>query len=262
MNDPVVGCFAYMAFALWTLGYPEQALHRSRAALSLARTLAHPYSLAVTLYHAATLHQYRREFRATQEHAEAAIALSTEQGFPLFRAACTVLRGWARAVQGETEEGIAEMRQCLLAYRDAGAELSRSYFLVLLAEAYGQAGRAAEGLQVLAEARTLVDKNGERFWEAELWRCQGELVRHAACGVRNAVWTAEAYFRQALETARRQQAKLLELRAVLSLARLWQHQDKQTEASQMLVATYAWFSEGYETPDLQEARQLLHELGQ
>jgi predicted ATPase len=172
--EPGVFGLSYAAWVLWLLGYPDQALQRSHEALTLAQELSHPFSLTAALTLAAVLHQYRCEGPLTQERAEAAITLSTEQGFPLMYEA--ILLGWALAEQGQAGEGIAQIRQGLTTYRATGAEFARSYFLALLAEAYGKGGRAEEGLTALAEALTVVDKNDERFWEAELYRLKGELL--------------------------------------------------------------------------------------
>jgi predicted ATPase len=149
------------------------------------------------------------------------------------------------------------MRQGLAAWQATGQELGRPVFLALLAEAYGKVGQAEAGLSVIAEALALMDKIGERDHEAELYRLQGELfLRHAVPDAPQ----AEACFQQALTVARHQQAKSLELRAALSLSRLWQQQVKRTEARQLLADVYGWFTEGFDTPDLQEARALLDAL--
>src|SRR5262249_52571980 len=166
----------------------------------------------------------------------------------------------------QAEEGIAQIRQGLTTYRATGAELICPYWLALLTEAYGQGGQAEAGLAVLAEALAAVEKIGERWWEAELYRLKGELLLQSGdqgleSGVSNPPSeAAETYFHQALDTARRQQAKSFELRATVSLSRLWQRQGKHTEARQMLVEVYSWFTEGFDTVDLQEARALLQEL--
>ena len=149
------------------------------------------------------------------------------------------------------------MRQGLVAYRGTGAELHRPYFLSLLSEAYWEAGQSEEGLKVLVEALALVDKTGERYWEAELRRQEGELFLMQQ---EQKLGEAEECFRKALDTARRQQAKSLELRAAMSLSRLWQQQGKQGEAQKLLAEIYGWFTEGFDTPDLQEAKALLEEL--
>ncbi len=219
--------------------------------------------------------QYRREVQLTQERAEAVMTLSTVQGFALLLACGTILQGWALAEQGQGEEGITQMRQGLVALRATGTELLRPYFLALLAEAYGKVGQTEEGLSVLAEALAVLDKTGERIYEAELYRLKGKLtleqfgVQGPESGVTNpqrsapgaqAEAKAEAYFQKAIEIARRQRAKSLELRAVMSLSRLWQQQGKQQYAHQMLAEIYGWFTEGFDTADLKEAKALLDEL--
>ncbi len=254
-------CRTDVNLALWSLGYPDQALRRSHEALTLAQELSHPFSLAIALCFAAELHQYRREGRATQERAEAAITLCTEQGFALWLATGTILRGWALAEQRQGEEGIAQIRQGLVAYRAMGSELARPQFLALLAEAYGKASQPEEGLSVLAEALAVVNKTGERFCEAELYRLKGQLTLQSQVeSHKSKVEEAEACFHKAIDIARRQQAKSLELRAVVSLSRLWQQQGKQEEARKLLSEIYNWFTEGFDTKDLQEAKALLAAL--
>jgi predicted ATPase len=249
-----------VALALSLLGYPEQALQRSREALTLAQELSHPFSLAFVLSQTAMLHQFRREAQATRECAEAVMTLSTEQGFSRFLAMGTVLWGWVLTAQGHGEEGIAQIRQGLAAWQVTGQELGRPYFLALQAEAYGKVGKAAVGHTMLTEALALVDKTGEHQQEAELHRLQGELLL-AQAGERQQVQEAEECFQQALTIAHHQQAKSWELRAAMSLSRLWQQQGKRAEARELLAPTYSWFTEGFDTPDLQEARALLEDLG-
>jgi predicted ATPase len=216
---------------------------------------------------AACLYQRRRDEQLARERAEAVMALATDQEFPNPLSVGTIVRGWALAEQGQVEEGIAQMQQGLAAWRAMGAELARPYFLALLAKAYGKAGQGEEGLKALTEALSLVDKTGERTWEAELYWLKGELLlaqeghRLQAGGLREKAKEAEECFLKAIEIARRQQAKSLELRAVMSLARLWQQQGKKEEARQMLTEIYSWFTEGFDTKDLQEAKALLEELG-
>jgi predicted ATPase len=258
---------AYAARPLWLLGFPDQARTSIREALRLAHQLVHPFSLAFTLHWAATTHQLRREAPAAQEQAEAAMAFSREQGFALWVPGGTVLRGWALTEQGQTQEGISQMRQGIAAWQGTGAEVDRPYYLALLAEVYGQAGRIMEGLHVLGEALAVMNTIGERYYEAELYRLKGELLRKAeahsleSTGPNLPEEAAEACFRQALAVARRQQAKSLELRAAVSLSRLWQQQGKRDEARELLAPVYGWFTEGFETADLQEAKALLEELG-
>jgi class 3 adenylate cyclase/predicted ATPase len=285
-QDPGVFCLCYMVRILWFLGYPDQALQRSQEALALAQDLSHPFSLALALTFAALVHQLRQEGRATQEQAEVAIALCTEQGFAFYQAMGTILHGWALTVQGQKGEGITQMRQGLIAWQATGAELFRPHLLALLAEGYGRAGQVEEGLGVLAEALGAAHKSGKRFYEAELYRLKGELSlksrqvegKSMTSQNKSEVWRpasdvpspqfpvpspqaeAEACFLRAIDLARQQEAKSWELRAVLSLSRLWQSQGKKDEARQMLTEIYGWFTEGFDTVDLQEAKTLLEEL--
>ncbi|HEV8717265.1 MAG TPA: hypothetical protein VGX03_31155 [Candidatus Binatia bacterium] len=208
------------------------------------------------------MHQLRRERPLTQEWAEAGITLAREHGFPQWLGEGTVLQGWALAEQGQVEEGISQIRQGLVTHEAIGAGLLKSYFLALLAEAHGKAGQEEEGLTTLVEALTVVDKSGERFYEAELCRLKGELLLQSQVpGPKPQVEKeVEGCFLKAIEIARRQQAKSLDLRAVMSLARLWQRQGKQKEAHELLAEIYNWFTEGFDTKDLQEAKALLEEL--
>jgi predicted ATPase len=256
-QDLAVICRAWDALTLWMLGYPDQALQRIHEALTLAREMAHLSSLAYALDWAAMLHRFRREGDAAQERAAAAITLSTEQGFALYLAWGRIVRGWTLAEQGQGPEGIAQIRQGLAASRTAGIQAVLPYHLALLAEAYGNGGQGAEGLRVLAEALTMVNNTGERNYEAELYRLKGELLLQQAAGNGD---EAETCFRQALDIAHRQQAKSLELRAAMSLGRLWQRQGKCEAARELLAPIYGWFTEGFDTTDLQEAKGLLKAL--
>jgi predicted ATPase len=255
-------CLCYAAYVLRHLGYPDQALKRIREALTLAQEFSHPYSLVYVLICTAFHHQFCREGQFAREHAEEVITLCTEQGFPWFLALGTIVRGWALSEQGQAEEGIAQMQQGLAACRATGAEVSQPHGLALLAEAYGKMGQVEEGLALLAEALDMADKTGERVNEAELYRLKGELtLKSRVQGSKSNVQEeAEGYFHKAGEVARRQQAKSLELRAAMSLARLWQQQGKKDEARQMLADIYGWFTEGFDTADLKEAKALLDSL--
>jgi predicted ATPase len=318
-QDPGIFCLVLAAWDLCLLGYPDQALQRSQEALAVAQELIHPFSVAAVQTFFALTHQSRREGQAAQEHAEAAVELCSQQGFPFFLAMGTILRGWALAEQGQTEEGIAQVRQGLAAFRATGAELARTRWVALLAEAWGKAGQPEEGLNVLAEAFAVVHKGGEHDYEAELYRLRGELTlrmgetenrrrgesetlrqnRRTGDGenrkqkilfsspiprfpdspilsssARFPVSSAEECFLKAIDIARRQQAKSLELRAVMSLVRLRQQQATQhasrstqreariklDEAHEMLAKVYGWFTEGFETKDLQDAKALLDAL--
>ena len=187
------------------------------------------------------------------------MALATAQGFAQFAAQATIMRGWVLAAQGQGAAGTAQMRQGLVAYQATGSAQKRPYNLALLADAYGSLGQTAEGLSLLAETLATVDRPGERGWDAELHRLQGELLL-AQAGARQQVPEAEACLHQALDVARRQQAKSWELRAATSLSRLWQQQGKRAEAHALLAPIYGWFTEGFDTADLQEAKALLEAL--
>jgi class 3 adenylate cyclase/predicted ATPase len=255
--DPGVICGLYAANVLWVLGYPDQALARIHEALTLARELAHAFSLAFALNHATNLHQFRREGQVTQERAEASMAFSTEQRFAQWLAQGMILRGWALAEQGQGAEGIAQLRQGLAAWQATGAELDRPRFLALLGEAYSKVGSTEEGLRLLGEAQAAVHRSGERRWEAELYRLKGELLLARAPEDHT---EAEACLRVALDIACHQGAKLWELRAAMSLSRLWQRQGKRAGAYELLAPVYGWFTEGFDTADLQEAKALLEAL--
>jgi predicted ATPase len=256
-QDPGVLCRGFGAWPTWVLGYPDQALQSTKEALNLAQEFAHPFSLALALMFATLVHQFRREVNDVRERAQALIRLSTEKGFPYWLAYGTILRGWALAVQGEGAEGISQMHHGLGTRRATGGEVQLPYFLSLLAHAHGEVGQPEVGLTVLAEALALVDRTGVRCWQPELHRLKGELLVILKS---QKVGEAEECFRQALDIARRQRAKSLELRAAMSLSRLWQQQGKREDAHKLLAEIYAWFTEGFDTADLKEARMLLEEL--
>jgi predicted ATPase len=253
--DLGVFCLSYASHVLWYLGYPNQALQRSYEAVALARELAHPLSLALAEDYAAMLHQFRRERQVAQAQAAAALALCTKHGFAYYLGWGTIMQGWALAEQGEMEQGMIHMRQGLADLRAMGARMRQPYYLALLAEAYGKAGQAEEGLRVLAEALATVEETDERFYEAELHRLKGELLLLLQDEAGDA--SPEACFHQAIAVARRQGATSLELRAAMSLSRLWQRQGKKEKARQLLAEIYNWFSEGFDTADLKEAKALL-----
>jgi class 3 adenylate cyclase/predicted ATPase len=271
---PGILCLSNGAYVLWLLGYPDQALKRSYEALALAQGLSHPPSLAFALIGADVLHNFRREGQVAQERAEAAIALANEQGFPFPLTSGFVHRGWALAQQGRAEEGIAQIREGLTASQAIGTEAYRASYLGILTEAYRAAGQPEEGLTVVAEALAVVDKTGERWWEAELYRLKGQLTlqKFQVSGfkfqvqespkseVRSPESEAEECFQKAIAVAKKQQARSWELRATMSLARLWQQQGKQHAARNILSEIYDWFTEGFDTTDLKEAKALLEEL--
>src|SRR5713101_134586 len=264
--DPGAVCLSFAGWTLWQLGYPDQSLTKSREALTLAQELAHPPTLAFVLSFTATTHRFRQEIQVVQERAEAQITLSNEQGSDLGMTQGLIQWGWALSEQGRSEEGIAQIRQGLATRSAMGVRLGEGLYLSWLAEAQAKAGQVEEGLTVLAEAMAALDETGERINEAELYRFKGELtmksqeVQGAKFKVQSVEAEAEACFHKAIEIAQRQGAKSMELRAVMSLARLWQKQGKKKEARQRLAEIYDWFTEGFDTADLKEAKALLEEL--
>jgi predicted ATPase len=275
-QNPGVAMPCFAAWALWFLGQPDQALGRIREALTLARQLSEPHGLAHTLFFSAMLHQLRGEGRMAQEHAEAAIAVSREHGLVLYQAMATVTRAWALIKQGRQEEQIKQMRQGIAAHQATGTEVILPHFFALLVEALDKTGKVEERLCILEEALAVVRRNGECYYQAELYRLKGELLRSQSAGRgvsraaigRKAVVeaeptafaNAERCFSQSIKIAQRQRAKSLELRAVMSLARLYQKQSKQQEARDLLAQIYDGFTEGFDTVDLREAKALRDEL--
>jgi predicted ATPase len=276
-RDPGLYCRSQSVRTLWLLGYPEQAERRLQEVLALARQIADPQSLAFVLAFPAYLHQLRREAPQAQERAEACIAHCQEHGIAQERVWVSIVRGWALAEQGRLVEGIAQMRENLAALRAMQAEVFFPYFLGLLAETLGRAGQVEEGLEAVAEALGVAHRTGERYYEADLYRIKGELTLKQASSSdswRTAVCStlplaeieaamleeAEGCFQQAIEIARRQGAKSLELRAVMSLSRLWQQQGRGSAARRVLAEIYSWFAEGGSTPELKEAQALLAAL--
>jgi predicted ATPase len=234
-----------LAVNLWPLGYPDQAVERGRDAVALAHQIAHEYSVAFALTFDATVHQLRRDVERTRHQAEAAMALAAEHELAPWLAWATVLRGWAIAGQGQADDGIAQMHQGIAGWRAGGSGCLTPYFLALLAETYAKAGCSEDGLTTLGEALAITAQTREGLVEAELHRLKGELLVGAP--------EAEACFHQAIEIARRQKAKSFELRAVMSLGRLYDTQGRHTEARQMLAEIYGWFTEGFDTADLRDA---------
>jgi class 3 adenylate cyclase/predicted ATPase len=299
--DPGIDSRSWLAEALWYLGYPNQALERLQEALTLASDLPHRFNFAAALFHAAKLHRLRREDQQTRKWSEAAIAIATEHGFPLFLGWSKCHYGWALVEQGQEEEGIAQMRQGSAIFETTGSQVYRSN--LILAETYGKVGQPEQGLGLLAEAFISTNRTEERWYEVELYRLKGELtlqkfkVQSSEFKVSTtqpltsntqAEAEAEACFFKAIEIAQKQQAKSLELRATMSLARLRQQQASEQgagsgeqgvgsteqgarsrehvtrarldEARNMLSEVYNWFTEGFDTKDLQEAKALIESL--
>ena len=256
-TDSGVVCSCYWSNLLWYLGYPDQALQKSRETLALAQERNHLVSLAGAWHFASLVHQFRREGQAAMARGEAAYSLSTEKGYLFFASMGAIDRGWALADQGHRDDGIEQMRQGIAAYQATGARLWLPYFLALLAEAYARVDRVDDGLRLLAEALEIIEKTGEHSHEAELHRLRGELMLARDPDAEDDAATS---FQKAIDIARGQQAKSWELRAATSLARLWRRQGQSASAREILAEIYGWFSEGFDTADLKEAEALLGEL--
>ncbi|PYT07356.1 MAG: hypothetical protein DMF49_08330 [Acidobacteria bacterium] len=273
--DPGIGCQCHLARTLWLLGYPDQALRMIRETVAMAQGLRHPESSAFALVFTASVHHFRRERQMCQENARMAISLSTEQGLPFYLVWASIYHGWAVAKDDHFVEGIAQIREGLTRWSASGSEVVRPYFLALLADALMNGGHREEALSAAAEGLEVASRTGERYYEAELYRLKGESLRLQAAGdllagggdvsspsgARSALLEkAEACFREAIGMARRQQARSLELRAAMGLSRLYKESDRKGSARSMLAEVYGWFTEGFETEELREARGLLQEL--
>jgi len=256
-QDAGVACLCHGAWALWLLGYPDRARQRIGEGLALARRLSHPVSKAAAANLAWWVYQLLGDAQAAREQADAAVALSSEQESEFWKASGIIGQGWALTELGQVEEGIARLRAGMSALRMTGAQILLPYWTALLAQAQGRARRVEEGLSLLAEAENIVAETGERWCLAALYRMRGELLlRRPEPSDRNEE-EAEDYFRQALVIAQEQRAKSLELWGAVSLSRLWKKQGKQAAARQMLSDLYNGFTEGFDTPDLREARALI-----
>jgi len=257
INHPRPTAPAWLSCVLFALGYPDQALARHHEGLAEGRKLAHPYTLGQVLFCSCMFNQWRHDREGVEQQANATVALATEQGFPYWLATSTVFQGWALAQVGETKRAITQIERGLAAYRATSAELWLPHFLGLLAEVHAKAGQSAHGLRLLDQALTTVEQTGERWCQPELSRSKGELLLAAP----EPYWAeAEAAFGKAMAVAREQCAKMWELRAAINLARLWCNQGKRAEAYDLLAPIFGWFTEGFETADLKDAKALLEEL--
>jgi len=244
-----------LGIVLFCLGFPDQALAQSNAAIAEARRLAHPPSLGSTLSDGAVVLALIGDSATLNEWADEMLALASDQGFPYFRALGTLGLGWARIINGDVTAGISLLRSGSTAYRASGAEAWTPYCLALLARACEIARQTEECLTLLDDALRIVERTGERWFEAELCRHKGQLLLRQGHDE-----AAEELFRKALSIAQKQEAKLWELRAAVSVARLQRDQGRTAEARDLLAAVYGWFTEGFDTPDLKEAKALLNEL--
>jgi predicted ATPase len=256
-QDPAVVCLAVAIYALWLLGYPERALQRSREAIALARQLDHPLTLAAFgLQFTGRLHRWCHEVQPVQDIAEEVTQIGVEKGIAMSQAEGTMDRAWVLSEQGNPEEATTLFRQGLDVWRSTGMEIHLPEFLSVLAEMYAKAGQVDEALSTIAEAISQMEKSDERYWEAEVHRVKGELLQMKGADEAE----VEQHFQRAIEVARQRSAKSLELRATMSLCRLWQRQGKVDEARKALAEIFNWFTEGFDTADLKEAKALLEEL--
>jgi predicted ATPase len=230
---------------------------RLNEGLMMASQLSHPFTLAFVRCWAAMGSQMRRDVAVVLEHAEAALALGTEHGFPVWAAFGAALRGWALAMRDKSEEGMAQLSQGIAAWRATGATVFVPYLLTLLAEASTLLGRIDDGFRSLDDAQAVLQQQEDRWWESEIYRLRGELFLRQSFATEA---EAEVGFRRALDVSRSQAGKSLELRAATSLARLWHAQGKYSEARDLLSPVYGWFTEGFDTVDLKAANALLTDL--
>jgi class 3 adenylate cyclase/predicted ATPase len=261
--DPGVLSLGYASWTLWILGYPDQALTRSHEAAVRAEQLSHAYSRVFALHHAGILHQFRREVDLVYANAEIVVPLSREGGFIRCLAGGLMRRGWALSERGTPREGIAQIDEGLATWRNMGVVLGQPLLLAHLAEAHGRDGRPEDGLRLISDALAVAHRTSERYYEAELLRCKGELLLQSLGGKPRPerssprLTEAEECFARALVSARQRQSKSLELRAAMSLGHLWQRHGKRADARRLLVDICAWFTEGFDTPDLRQAKSLI-----
>jgi predicted ATPase len=253
--DLGVFCLAWSTHPLWHLGYTDQSLQRSHSAIDLANTLGHPFSQALAMAYAAMLFQFSRNSKLVQEWAVATIDFCAEHSVGYYDHWAAILHGWALVEQGSFSEGIDQMQKGLAEFRRSDSEARLPYYLTLLAEAYGNAGQVQEGLDHLGEALAFSEKNNDVWYDAETYRLMGDLMHQTGEAER-----AETCFQKSLDISRSQKAKILELRATVSLARLWVEQNRQENALSMLQDIFDWFSEGFDSVDLKAARKLIDEL--
>jgi tetratricopeptide (TPR) repeat protein len=252
-HDFGVAALSTLAWALWFLGYPDQASRREQEALALAQELGHPFSLALAYGLGGVRHVFSRDVQRALESSEACIRLATEHEFPYWLMLGYSAQGGALVRCGQVEEGIRQISQAQI--QAVGAEGGETFGLTLLAEACAKLGRVEEGLDLLAEALEIVYSKEQHWYEVEAYRLRGELLL-----MRGDEPGAEVSFHEAVKVARQQDAKSWELRATTSLCRLWQRQGRREEARKCLAEIYGWFTEGFDTADLQEAKALLEEL--
>ena len=258
-TDPGVVSLSYLGYLLWFLGRPDAARQHSEQAILHAEKIRHPFSLAFALVFGAYLCQHLRDIEGTRDHANRAMIIATEHNFLHWKQQATILRGWALAQLGEADEGISQMRFGLDEYEAMDSWLAGCWFRCLLAEAYAKVGMRDAALRALDGALATARRTGDHSYLAEVYRLQGEIT--LSDGEPASVQEAEDLFGLSLETARKQGALSWELRTAVSLARLSHEAGKREHASLLLVPIVDKFSEGFYTPDLKQAMQLVNEIG-
>jgi predicted ATPase len=256
VQDPPVMCGAWLTYSLWHLGYPDQALARMDAALERAKETTHSGDLGAALISSAWVRLLRRDTRTAGEFAETALQFNAERGYGFHVAMSDILLGSALVAEEQDESGLTKVRDGTAASGATGAGIFQPWYLALLAAAHAQLGDPKAGLAALAEAETRMGQSGERWPEAEIHRLKGELT----LSIEGAGAEAERCFLRSIDVAREQQARSPELRAATSLARLWRDQGKRAQAHDLLAPIYGWFTEGFDTADLKDAKALLDEL--
>jgi tetratricopeptide (TPR) repeat protein len=256
-NDAAAGGMIYLAMALWQLGYPDQALNLVGEALELARALAHPFTVAFALAFAGIIRQLRGETLLALDYARDLVRHSERHGFAMYSAMAAVQEAHLRTLLGSEGEPVQQLAESIAGWRALGERMWLTGWLANLGEAFGRVGSMDEGLGFLDEGLRLVERTGERCYEAELCRLRGELLLKK--GENEA--QAEVSFRQSLRVARCQGSRAWELRSATSLGRLWRAQGRADEARGLVQGVYAWFTEGFDTADLQGAKALLDSLG-
>jgi class 3 adenylate cyclase/tetratricopeptide (TPR) repeat protein len=262
LHDPGVMLLAYLSLTDLCLGYPDRAVQHCHEMLSLARSLRHRFSLAFALNVAATVRALCGMWEVAYALVDEGLALCEEQGFPVWLAYGQIMHGWMGVQRGDGDRALGELQRGIAAWEHTGARVMRPFLLALKGQACRKLGRTADGRLAVEEALAIVESSDEQFCTAELWRLQGEFVLRADAYrfTLEAAQRAEAYFQHALTIARQQHAKMLELRAAISFARLWQSQGKPADARRLLVEVYDWFTEGFETEPLQKARALIEQM--
>jgi len=255
-SHPRIGARGQLGIALFCLGFPDQGLAQINAGITEASTLAHPPSLAASLAMGCRLLSLSGDYVALDERAGELIVVAAERAFPVYEALGTIYRGWGKIKTGDVAEGISLLRSGCRAYGATGQETRICYYIALLARACNIAGQIEEALSLLDNALQTATRIGERWFMAELYRDKGELMLRQGDSK-----AAEQLYRQALTVAKEQEAKLWELRAAVSLAKLWTNQGRRSEAHDVLASVYKWFIEGVDTQDLRRAKALLEELG-